>query len=186
MVEQYIFESFLGPRWRSHQGHLKVKVIASSRSFQDQGHSRSRSFQGQGHMKVKGHSYLKLALLVDMTRQIPLSVLSSSLQEYSEYKSALFFIYTAAIWLNITYLSHSWGQGQGHIKVIWRSRSFQGQGHFKVKVIWRSKVIRTWSLHYWSIWQSRDHCQCSLLHYKYIVSTRVLSSSFILCYMIEH
>ncbi len=164
MVEHYIFESLLGPRSRSFedQGHLKIKVI-----------SRSRSFQGQGHMKVKGHSYLKLALLVHMTRQRPLSVLSSSLQVYSEYKSALFFVYTAAIWLNIRYLSHSSG------KVT--LRSFEDQGHLKVKVIWRSRSYEGQrSFVPPACTTGQYDCQCSLLHYRYIVSTRVLSSSFIL------
>ena len=49
--------------------------------------------------------------------------------------SALLLVYTVVIWLNITYLSQSLDKGEGHIKVISRSRSFEGQGHLKVKVI---------------------------------------------------
>ena len=85
---------------------------------------RSRSFQGQGHhMKVKGFLHLKLAL-----------------QVYNDYKSAaLVLVYTVA---NITYLSHYWGQGEGHFKVISRSRSFEGQSHLKVRVISRSRSFK--------------------------------------------
>ncbi len=145
MVEHYIFESFLGSRSKSHQGHLKVKVISRSRSCEGQGHlkvkviSRSRSFQGQGHFKIKvisrsrssqGQGHLKVMVISRSGSFQGQGHEKVKVQECSPLR--LHCCYMVEHYIFESFLGSRSRSHQGHlkVKVISRSRSCEGQRSF--------------------------------------------------------